>query len=266
MQSWIILLFWWLSILANGCLIFRLASQRLIRRYPFFAFMTGYQLGLSLLLLSLSGALPHPHPYTEIWNASQQIGGVIQVGVVGETFWALANYLRDRRFARKLLCFLAVLAAVVSGGVGLLGRSWSAAYRSSLLLSEHIAVALLCVCFLSLAFIDHAGIAIRSNLRAHVTALSVWFGSSFFANFLMDATAGHLRFISNLLIVAGQLAAFVLWSWRLTGAGERVPQQPAPRLSVAEFEAYEAESKIVENELSRLSSSFLRKMVEPKRR
>lgn len=262
MQLWIILILWWLSIAANGCLIFRLASQRLLRRYPLFALMTAYQLALSALLMVVN--VRRHSPFTEIWNASQWIGGAIQVAVVAEIFWALANFLRDRRFARRLLCLLAIFACAASLAVARFGGRWSAAYRTSLLVSEHAGIALLCVSFLSLAFIRHAGVRIPRNLRVHVLALSVWFGSSFLADFLMDAAAGRAGFAANFLIVGGQLAAFVLWTTQLHRAGETVPEQPAPRMTAAEFAQFDAEVQQSDRELRRLSSSLLRKTVGKK--
>jgi hypothetical protein len=205
------------------------------------------------------------HPYVEIWTLSQWIGGVVQIAVAVEVFWALANHLRDRRFARKLLCFLAVLSALVSLAMGLFGRTWSATYRLSVLLSEHVAIALLCVSLLSLAFIRHAGLAVPRNLKTHVLALSVWFGSAFLGHFLMDATAAQSKFAANLSIVGGQLIAYLLWILKFNASGEFAPAQRPASMNDEEFKAYESETKVINAELARVSSELLRKTAERKR-
>ncbi|MBZ5605687.1 MAG: hypothetical protein LAO79_25585 [Acidobacteriia bacterium] len=255
-----ILVVWWLSIAATAWLMIRLATERLVRAYPVFSFLIAYQLSLSLLLLAF-GPVAHPRAYTAIWIASQWSGGVVQSGVAAETFWKLTDRLRDRRFARRLLGLLALVAASVSLGVAIFGKHWTADYRGAVLLTEHLCVGLLLVSLLSLAFIRHARVPISQNLTAHVLALSVWLGAAFFGHFLMDASGGTAGFSSNFLIVGGQLAALVIWAVRLRRNREGVPAEASGPVS----DQAEEEARVFAAELARVSSSVLRKNLDVKR-
>jgi hypothetical protein len=117
---------------------------------------------------------------------------------------------------------------------------------------------------LSLAFFrQFSGVPVRPNATRHLLALAILFGSFFVGNFLGQTSHGHWRFLANLVIDTGTIAAFGWWALRTTTAGERLPFSKAPALSMEEFAAAEANEEQAARQIRRASSEALSKVLRP---
>jgi hypothetical protein len=163
-----------------------------------------------------------------------------------------------------LLAVMVGIAATVAAGVGLLRAHWNGPLRGALLFDQYTQLGLLVITLLSVAFFwQFSDVPIRPNATLHLLALAVLFGSNFVGNFLAQASHGQWRFLPNLVIGAGTIAAFSWWAIRTTSAGELLPFPQAAPLSMQEFTAAEAADEQAAREISRASAKALRKVLRP---
>ena len=239
--------------------LWRCISCRLVARYVWFFGMVTLSLQS---VLSLNG---HLHPYLEFWTATQWPVAILEAGAAVEAFWLVAAHFRNiRGFGWILLGVMMSVAATVAAGVGLLRAHWNSPLRGALLFGQYTYLALLVITLLSVVFFwQFSGVPIRPNATRHLLALAVLFGSNFVGSFLAQASHGEWRFLSNLVILVGTVAAYSWWAIRTTSAGELLPFPKASPLSMQEFTAAEAADEQAAREISRVSAKALRKVLRP---
>ncbi len=260
MQPALILFLMAVGSVAKIAVLWRAISSRLVRRHVLFCGMV--TLSLARSILGWNGSL---HPYQEFWSVTQWPMAVMEACAALEAFWLVADHFRNiRGFGVALLGVITIVAATVAAGVGTLRTYWNGALSGAVLFNQYTYCGLLVVTLLSLAFFwQFSGVPIRPNATRHLLALAILFGSLFVGNFLAQSSHGEWRFMSNLVITAGTIAAYSWWAIRITADGERLPFPPSPPMSKDEFASAEATDEKAAREIRRASERALSKVLRP---
>ena len=241
-QSVLILAVWWLSTAAKGYLVWRLATNRLLRHYPVFSLMAASQFLLSSVLMAVGGAIGKAHPYAEFWAATRAPIIAIEIAAVLELIWMLVrSFPSIGPFAVR--CVLPVVIGIAGGGAFLVSsghNNWFDQFSRYVQFREWADFLLAVTCILSIGFFLQFGNVIRRNVLTIGYGFCVLWGSFSVAGYLMGSSHGQRIFWYNIVLSGGALAAYMIWGIRIMAAGEELSDS-GPAVKPIEFEHLEEE-------------------------
>ena len=259
MQSALIIALMFLSALAKLFALLRIAISRLASRYPLFTLLVLFSAIRSIVLLAVGGWHGKLHPYLEIWNGTQGITFALEGAACTEAFWKLAFHFRNVKiFGTIVFSFIAIMAVGLSYSlVAIWTGRWESGVLRTAILMEEIALASIVVALLSyLFFRQFPSVPIRPNATRHLYVLVLLFGSQFASAFFAQSSQRTWVFLSNVLINVANLT-YAVWAVVIRPSGEELPfPAPAP-LSPEEFNAHDAQDRIVMQQTIQLAQTNL---------
>jgi hypothetical protein len=241
-QSALIVALWIAQTLAQLAVLRRLLCDSAWRRYPAFAAMTALYCGRSLVALAAGAIDGNFNDYPRIWSATQAAGLALESAACVEAFWILARHFRrTKAFGWVILAAIATVGGFGSLALRVTDRTWTGTFRSWLLATQHLSLALVVVAALALLFFRmfSTEVPIRPNAMRHSVILSTLFAGGFLASFIGQESMGQARFLTNLVLLMICLGCYGVWAMRMGVAGEVLPFEPRPTPSPDEIEALE---------------------------
>src|SRR5215475_6097857 len=183
----LILLLFNLGALVRGWALWRGISASTLLRYPAFMTMTAFAFARVSVVIAFGGGFGRPHPYIEIWSATERLMLLLEAAAAVEAFWILAVHFRKVRVYGSVL--LGLMIGVSSVATWIIGRwrgNWQSPLNTLVLAAQSIAFGSLILVLLALFWFGQPlGFPIRPNAIRHGCILVVLFGTSFLGHFLI---------------------------------------------------------------------------------
>ncbi len=230
-----VLALWYLATAACMVCLGSLLWKRLARTYVLFSFWVALQLLVSLWLMSVyfrGGG----DAYAAAWQTAHTLEMLLQVGVIIEAYILQARHCRRFLLAGAIVAafFAAVSALLVASMAGFASKSLEES-DAVVLASRHVDLLSFLFLRFSVWFFKFSGVEIRPNTRRHVTILSITtFGGA--VTYAMYHAGPHwMQILAQFVNLGLCSACYILWSVKLTRAGE-VWEAP-PRMTAEEYAA-----------------------------
>jgi hypothetical protein len=233
-----------------------------------FAVMIGFGAVRSVVLLAVGGWAGRPHPYTEIWRATQGLALTLDAAVCVEAFWIVALHFRNVRiFGAALLGLIALIGAGLSYGlVAVWAGWWNTPLTTAAVLVQRVGLALVVTGLLTVAwFRQFPTVPIKPNAIRHLAILTLVFGSFFVSGFFAQSNDHTWLFVANLVIACGMVIPFAIWAVIMVPAGEVLPFPQPPILSTQEFDSADQQDRLATKHASEEARS-MHEALQDKRR
>jgi hypothetical protein len=263
MQSALILVFFHLGVVVRVWALWTGVKSKILQSYPLFVAMTAFAAARGLVVIACGGGLGRPHPYIEIWSATQPYMLFFEAAAAIEAFWILARHFRKIKIYGPVMLTLMVSAS--SLGTWLVARwrgNWQSPLNALVMAAQHIAFGSLVLVLLALWwFRQPLGFPIRPNAIRHACVLVTLFGTAFLGSFLVQVSRGKMQanFAGNLIITVGATVAYAWWARRMTATDEQLPHDPPVLLAPDQFESAEEADRAANRRLRQAGSRTLEK-------
>jgi hypothetical protein len=267
MRSVLILAFFHLGVVARAVTLWKAKVSGVLLRYPAFLALTAFAAGRAAIVIALGGGTGRPHPYVEIWRATQPYMLFFEAAAAVEAFWIVAAHFRKVKIYGSVL--LSLMVGISALGAWVVARwrgNWQSPLSTLVLAAQHIALGSLILVLLTLLwFRQPLDFPIRPNAIRHACVLVTLFGTAFLGNFLVQVgrSQNQWNFAGNLILTVGATVAYGWWAWAINEKGELLPYQPPPPMSKDQFEAADAADRETNRRLRQAGSESLEKALRP---
>jgi hypothetical protein len=246
---------WGFSLLVQTLLVFRLAREGLIRRYPFFAAYLIVETASALALLPLPARSPI---YTEAFRWAGAAFLLLRAAVACELWERICEHFpgigREKLVLAAFFLAFGVVAAVFSWRPDL-SQQWGFPQTYVVIALEiegEIYPLVFLLLWLFINYILSNQQPFRPNVRWHWVLSMIYFATSGIASFLVLATGGGSKvFPINCGMLAADIACLGTWLAVLRRSGEMVPYYR--RMSAEEIEEVKARNRDLNEFLKLLS-------------
>ncbi len=231
---------WALCVLGEALVLWRLAREGLLRRYPFFAAFLAAESACSLVLMQTVTSRAYP----DAFRICTLIMTVFRLGMAGELYERICEHFpgigRFRAGMAVVLVLLAALLSIATFRPNLLDHQafpWTVVVVIQRFQSEILAGAL-ALTWLFLRFVLSIRQPFQPNVLNHWRIGTIYFGVSgaaYLAGFLTGQAMAVLPI--NCAMLAAHLGCFVAWFRLLRRSGEEFPA--FQRLSTDQVQAVE---------------------------